>query len=80
MELEKANAELRAANDLLRQKVKSLQMAVVILLACSAGLGVGFALSMEGASVQIALASATTVLFAVIMASIAILTFMRPMK
>ena len=50
---------------------------MTILLASSGGLGVGLAVSMAGAAVQTALSSATGVFFAVIMASIAILTFMR---
>jgi hypothetical protein len=76
-QLERANTELKAANDNLEHKIKSLQVAVTILLASSGGSGVGLAVSMAGAAVQTALASATGVFFAVIMASIAILTFMR---
>jgi len=76
-QLERTSADLKAANDNLEHKIKSLQVAVTILLASSGGLGVGLAVSMAGAAVQTALASATGVFFAVIMASIAILTFMR---
>jgi hypothetical protein len=76
-QLERDNAGLKADNDVLRQKVKSLQVTVTVLLASGGGLGVGLATSMAGATVQTALASATGVFFAVIMASIAILTFMR---
>ena len=75
--LEKANMDLKAENNLLRQRIKSLQVAVTILLASSAGLSVGLATSTAGAKVQTAIASATAVFFGVIMASIAILTFMR---
>jgi hypothetical protein len=35
------NAELKATNERLEQKIKSLQVAVTILLASTAGLGVG---------------------------------------
>jgi len=76
-QLERANADLKAANDLLEQKIKSLQVTVTILVASSGGLVVDLATRMAGAGAQIALASATGVFFAVIMASIAILTFMR---
>src|ERR1700732_2746901 len=41
--LEKANVDLKAENDLLKQRIKSLQVAVTILLASTAGLGVGLA-------------------------------------
>lgn len=75
--LEKANMDLKAENELLKQKIKSLQVAVTILLASSAGLSVGLATSTAGAKVQTAIASAAAVFFGVIMASIAILTFMR---
>jgi hypothetical protein len=77
MRLERAHANLQAENHRLEQKIKSLEVAVTVLLASSGGLGVGLATSMAGATVQTALASATAVLFGVIMASIAILTFMR---
>jgi hypothetical protein len=76
-QLEGTNVDLKAVNDNLEHKIKSLQVTVTILLACCGGLGVGLAVSMAGAAAQTALASATGVFFAVIMASIAILTFMR---
>lgn len=76
-QLEKANADLKAANRLLEQKLKSLQVAVTILLAISGGLSVGLATSMAGATAQIALSSAAGVFFGVIMASMAILAFMH---
>ena len=69
--LQRANSDLEAANDLLEKRIKSLQVAVTILLASSGGLGVGLATSMAGAAVQTALASATGVFFAMITASIA---------
>lgn len=79
-----SNGELKAVNDLQAQTIdlqaqtiKSLQVAVTILLASTAGLGVGLGTSLTGAAVPIALASASAVVFGVITASIAILTFMR---
>ena len=75
--LERSYEELETANSLLEQKIKSLQVAIAILIAGSGGLGVGLATSLTGAAVQTALVSATGVFFAMIMASIAILTFMR---
>jgi hypothetical protein len=76
-QLEREYAELKSANDLLEQKIKSLQVTVAILIAGSGSLGVGLATSMTGATVGTALASATGVFFAMIMVSIAILTYMR---
>ena len=70
-------ADLKAANERLEQKIKALQVAVTILLASSGGLTVGLATSLAGAAAQTALASAIGVFFGVMMASIAILTFMR---
>jgi mevalonate kinase len=71
------NAELKATNERLEQKIKSLQVAVTILLASTAGLGVGLGTCLAGAEISVALASAAAVVFGVITASIAILTFMR---
>ena len=76
-EFRSTNVDLKEANALLEQKIKFLQVAVTFLLASSGGLGVGLATSMSGAAMQTALASAAAVFFGVIMASIAILTFMR---
>jgi hypothetical protein len=75
--LQADSAQLKRANDMLEQKIKSLKVVVTILLASSGGLGVGLATSMSGAAVQTALISATGVSFGVIMASMAILSFMR---
>jgi hypothetical protein len=71
------NAELKAVNHRQEQKIKSLQVVVTILLASTAGLGVGLGATLAGAGVPVALASASAVVFGVITASIAILTFMR---
>ena len=76
-QLERENANLRATNGRLEQKIKSLQVGVTILLATTAGSGVGLGTSLAGAAVSIALASAAAVVSGVITASIAILTFMR---
>jgi hypothetical protein len=75
--LERANADLKAANRLLKQKLKSLQVAVAILLAVSGGLGVGLATGMAGATAQTAFSSAAGVFFGVVMASMAILVFVH---
>lgn len=72
-----AITDIRAANGLLEQRIRILQVAVTILLASSAASIVGMATSMSGAGVQTALASASGVFFAVIMASMAILAFLR---
>jgi mevalonate kinase len=76
-QLERENADLNAVKDRLEQKIKSLQVGVTILLATTAGLGVGLGASLAGAAVSTALAYATAAVFGVITASIAILTFMR---
>jgi hypothetical protein len=75
--LEGDNANLKAERDRLRQRIKSLEVAVITLLASSAGLSVGMATSMAGVAAETALAIATSVSFGVIMAAMAILTYMR---
>jgi hypothetical protein len=75
--LERANADLKAANRSVEQKLKSLQVAVAILLAVSGGLGVGLATGMAGATAQTAFSSAAGVFFGVVMASMAILVFVH---
>jgi hypothetical protein len=75
--LTRDNNDLKAFNSLLEQKVKSLQMAITILLASIVGLSIGLTTSMAGATAQTALESATGAFFAVIAASIAILSYMR---
>jgi hypothetical protein len=77
MQLVRDNSDLKAVNSLLEQKIKYLQVAITILLASNAGLTIGLATSMAGATAQTALASATGAFFAVITASIAILIYMR---
>lgn len=77
MQLERGNSDLKAINDALERKIGLLQVAVTILLAGSGSLIAGTATRMAGAAMQTALASATGVFFAVIMASIAILAFLR---
>jgi hypothetical protein len=61
----------------LEKKIRFLEVVVTILLASSGGSSVGLAASMSGATAQTALVSASGVFFGVIMASIAILTFMH---
>lgn len=75
--LVEANAELRAANGLLEQKVKTLQVAVTVFIAIALALCAGLAARAAGGTMQIALGLGITVLFAMIMASIAILTYLR---
>ncbi len=73
----KANSDFEVAKEKLEQKIKSLQVVVTILLAIAAGLGVGLGTSLAGAAAPVALAAAGAVVFGVITASIAILTFLR---
>lgn len=75
--LQAANAQLRAANGLLEQKIRVLQVTATILLAISAGSIVGMATRMTGAAVPTALGSGFGVFFAVIMALMAILGFVH---
>jgi hypothetical protein len=75
--VERDNADLRAAKTLLEQKIRLLQVVVTILLASIASLSVELATRTLGATPQIAFGSATGVFFAVIAASIAILSFIR---
>jgi hypothetical protein len=77
MQLARDNGDLQKFNGLLEQRIKSLQVAITILLASNAGLGVGLATSMAGAAAQSALTSATGAFVAVITVSIAILHYMR---
>jgi hypothetical protein len=77
-DLKKANSALRAENERLKQQVKFLQITITILLAIGVGVCVGLAASVAGAAASVAVGSATGSFFAVIMTSIAILTFMRP--
>jgi hypothetical protein len=71
------NNDLKKFNSLLGQRVRSLQVAITILLASNAGLAIRLATSVAGTTVQAALASAAAAFFAVITASIAILIYMR---
>jgi hypothetical protein len=75
--LERKNAELKAERNLQEQKIKSLQITVIILVASSAGLGAGMGTSMLQADPGTALTLATTVFFAVITVSLGILNYMR---
>ena len=77
MQLERTIGDLKTAHGLLEQKIKSLRVAITILLASSVGLSIGLATSMAGATAQTALASATGTFFAVITVSITILIYMR---
>jgi hypothetical protein len=61
----------------LEQRIKSLQVIITMLCASSVGLAVGLATSVTGATTQVSLSSAIGVFFAVVMASMAILTYMR---
>ena len=76
-QLERANADLKAANKLFEQRVRLLQVVVTILLASIASFGVESAAKMLGVTAQTAFGSATGVFFAVIAASMARLSFMR---
>jgi hypothetical protein len=75
--LERKNAELKAERHLQEQKIKSLQITVIILIASSAGLGTGMGTSMLRVDPGTALTLATTVFFAVITVSLGILNYMR---
>lgn len=70
-------ADLKALTERLEQKARSLQVTVTLLLATTLGLAVGLSTSMTGSGVQAALGSATGVFFAVIMTSIAVLSYIR---
>jgi hypothetical protein len=76
-QLERVAADLKATNRLLEQRIRLLQVVVTILLASIASFSIELAARMLGATVQTAFGSATGVFFAVIAASIAILSFMR---
>ena len=70
-------ADRKALIERLEQKTRSLQVTVALLLATTLGLAVGLTTSMTGSGVPAALGSATGVFFAVIMTSIAVLSYMR---
>ena len=76
-QLKRVNVDLKAANHRMEQEVRFLQVAVTILLSSSVGLGVAMATSMARATAQVSISSALAAFFAVIMASVAMLTFMR---
>jgi hypothetical protein len=69
--LERVIADLETA----KQKIKSLQVAVTILLAGFGSLVVGMATRAAGATVSVALGSAASVFSAGVVASVAILVF-----
>lgn len=69
--------DLKSTNSKLEQKIKLLQITAVISLAVSAGLGIGFAISMTGATTETTISSAVGTFFAVITVSIRILNYMR---
>lgn len=75
--LERDNAELKVHTVRLEQRIRSLQVAVSVLLAITLGLVVGLTISMTGGTVQAALGSGTGVFFAVIMTSVAVLSYIR---
>jgi hypothetical protein len=75
--LTEANAELKATNRLQEQKIRFLQVTAAVLLACIGGLAVGMATCIAKASAVTALGSAFAVFVGVIMASVAILSYMH---
>ena len=75
--LERENESLKASTRLLEQRITALKVMLVILLAITVGLAAGMATSMEGIAPQAALGSGTGVFFAVIMTSVAILSYVR---
>ena len=75
--LERDITDLKARTEWLEQKTRSLQVTVALLLATTLGLATGLTTSMTGSGVQAALGSATGVFFAVIMTSIAVLSYIR---
>jgi hypothetical protein len=75
--LERDNVDLKALSVRLEQRIRSLQVIVALLLAVTLGLAVGLTASMTGGGVQAALGSATGVFFAVVMTSIAVLSYIR---
>ena len=75
--LERDVADLRALNVRLEQRIRSLQVIVALLLAVTLALAIGLTVSMTGSGVQAALGSATGVFFAVIMTSLAVLSYIR---
>ena len=72
-----SNADLKAANHLQEQRIKFLPVTVTVVLASTGGLGMGLATCLAGASVQIALSSSFAGFLGVIMASMAILSYMH---
>jgi len=74
--LERSNADLKTKCGLLEQQNKRLKIAVVLLLASSISVGVGMGAGMSRFSPGAALTLATTVFFAVITVSLAILNYM----
>jgi riboflavin transporter FmnP len=75
--LTEANAELKATNRLQEKTIKFLQVTVAVLLACTCGLAAGLAICLARASALTAFSSAFGVFVGVIMASVAILTYMH---
>jgi hypothetical protein len=75
--LERDIADLQDLKARLEQRNRSLQVIVALLLAATLGLAIGLTLGMTGVSAQGALGSATGAFFAVIMTSVAVLTYIR---
>jgi hypothetical protein len=75
--LTEANAELKATNRLQEQKIRFLQVTATVLLACICGLAAGLGTCIARASALTALSSAFGIFIGVIMASMAILGYMR---
>ena len=75
--LAKDNADLVIERDMLKQKNRFMQVIVTLLLASGVGLGVGMGTSMAHFSPGAALTLATTIFFAVITVSLAIMNHMN---
>jgi len=75
--LAKDNTDLTVERDMLKQKNKFMQVIVALLLASGIGMGVGMGTSMAHFSPGAALTLATTIFFAVITVSLAIMNYMN---
>ena len=76
-QLERVNTHLNETNRILGQRNRVLQVVVIILLASIASLSSDLVTKTMGATAQISFGSATGVFFAVIVASMAILSFIH---
>ncbi len=75
--LERDVAALQERNLRLEQRYRALQVLMALLLAATLGLATGLTVTLAGSGATAALGTATSVFFAVVMTSMAVLSYIR---